>query len=86
MQREQQGQDIHSSIPALGSSGRISGRASASFAVSVLSHLLRYGVCSWIVDVAAFAVNCAPSLVGWRSRVVKNAGEVPIELIKKTKG
>ena len=34
---------ISSSTPALGSSGRISGRASASFAASVLSHSFRSG-------------------------------------------
>ena len=36
---------ISGSIPALGSSGRISGRASARFAVSVLSHVLQSDVC-----------------------------------------
>ena len=62
---------ISSSTPALGSSGRISGRASASFAASVLSHVFRSGD---FVVARRLKLNCA--LVVWRSVAGEYAGDV----------
>ena len=68
---------ISGSIPALGSSGRISGGASASFAVSVLSHVLRSGCVR-----GCGASTHLGALSWWRSRGEKRVN-VPR---KKRKG